>query len=107
MPIYEYHCNDCSRRSSLFIRSIGTALVPTCTHCGSGDVARLMSTFSRSRSVQDVHNSGGSSAPHDDPRNIGRNVESHFAKQGMALPGELRERIDSARDGQSPKSLPD
>ena len=45
MPIYEYRCNQCRRKSSHLFRSVSDTRQPACTHCGSADLARLMSTF--------------------------------------------------------------
>ncbi|MBI4312557.1 MAG: zinc ribbon domain-containing protein [Chloroflexi bacterium] len=45
MPIYEYRCNRCNRKSSHFFRSVSKAQAPACPHCSSSDVRRVMSTF--------------------------------------------------------------
>ena len=45
MPIYEYRCNQCNRKSSHLFRSFSDTHQPACTHCGSPDLVRLMSTF--------------------------------------------------------------
>ena len=45
MPIYEYRCGACRRRSSLFYQTFSAAerAEPRCEHCGSADVSRLVS----------------------------------------------------------------
>ncbi|MDZ4765952.1 MAG: zinc ribbon domain-containing protein [Chloroflexota bacterium] len=45
MPVYEYHCNHCTRKVSLFYKSYRDydAATKTCTHCGSPDLTRLIS----------------------------------------------------------------
>ena len=45
MPIYEYHCQDCRRRVSIFWRTISAAEegVPTCPRCGGTHLTRLVS----------------------------------------------------------------
>lgn len=45
MPIYEYRCNQCRRKSSHFFRSFTDAHAPACPHCASADTRRIMSTF--------------------------------------------------------------
>lgn len=45
MPIYEYRCNRCRRKSSHLFRSLSDTRQPVCAHCGSPDLVRLMSTF--------------------------------------------------------------
>ena len=45
MPIYEYRCGACRRRSSLYYQTFSAAerAEPRCEHCGSADVTRLVS----------------------------------------------------------------
>jgi putative FmdB family regulatory protein len=45
MPIYEYRCADCRRRSSHYFQtfSAAAAATPTCAHCGSANLQRLVS----------------------------------------------------------------
>ena len=55
MPIYEYRCNSCRRRVSLFVRGFAELRV-SCPDCGSTELNRLFSTFSvRAKSDQDVY----------------------------------------------------
>ncbi len=53
MPIYEYRCNQCRRKTSVLVRSFSTSSAPTCEACGSGDVSRVMSRFAYHRSESD------------------------------------------------------
>lgn len=50
MPIYEYRCGQCRRRSSHLFRSIASVGQPVCPHCGGANLIRLMSTFAFHRS---------------------------------------------------------
>jgi putative FmdB family regulatory protein len=43
MPIYEFRCNSCGKRVSLFFRSMSTDAAGVCDHCGSPDLSRLVS----------------------------------------------------------------
>lgn len=40
MPIFEYHCTNCNQSCELLIRG---ETVPTCPHCQSQQLSRLMS----------------------------------------------------------------
>ncbi len=52
MPIYEYRCNSCSRKASVFFRSIAVVESdPACPHCGERTLRRLMSRVWSSRST--------------------------------------------------------
>jgi len=44
MPIYEYLCDDCGKRSEVFRRSMNEAAV-ACSHCGSTRTRRAISQF--------------------------------------------------------------
>ncbi len=43
MPVYEYRCQNCWRKVSVFFRSFSDTKAPSCEHCGSTDLTRLMS----------------------------------------------------------------
>lgn len=54
MPIYEYHCQACGQKSTLFLRSFSTTVEPACSHCGSGSLERLISRVAVLHSGQDL-----------------------------------------------------
>jgi putative FmdB family regulatory protein len=43
MPIYEFSCNACKNRVSVFVRSMSSEVSGKCDRCGSGDLSRLIS----------------------------------------------------------------
>ncbi len=43
MPIYEYRCNDCRKKVSVFFRSFSTVADPKCPLCGGSNLDRLFS----------------------------------------------------------------
>ena len=45
MPIYEYHCNACGREFEVW-QKITEGPVGKCEHCGSAEVAKLISSTS-------------------------------------------------------------
>ena len=55
MPIYEYRCNGCRRKSSIYVKGFSGIADPVCPKCGSKDMARLFSTFSMVKTDQDVY----------------------------------------------------
>lgn len=111
MPIYEYRCQDCGGVSSFFVRAIGVEVTAVCAHCGSAAMARRMSAFATGKTAASVHEQFAPGSEHRspdyyrDPRNIGRNVEAAFQKYGMEMPPSVRDNIDAARQGESPKGL--
>ena len=44
MPIYEYRCEECGKRSTSLLPSYSSP-DPPCTHCGKPALRRLVSTF--------------------------------------------------------------
>jgi putative FmdB family regulatory protein len=44
MPIYEYACRSCEHRFEELVSSYGTLVA--CPQCTSGEVSKLLSTFS-------------------------------------------------------------
>ena len=110
MPIYEYRCSQCNQVSTIFVRNPKTELVPTCEHCSSTRMKRLISRLSRVKNDQQVMDALGMPGPAgsiEDPRQIGRCVEQRFEDYGMDLPEETREMIDAARDGELPDPVND
>jgi putative FmdB family regulatory protein len=109
MPIYEYTCGSCGRLTSVFVKSMGSEAKPTCGHCRSKKLSRAFSRFAYHRSEQRVLEEYGteprSMDEYKDPRQIGRWVERKFDEYGMELPGEAREMIDAAREGEFPKPV--
>ena len=113
MPIYEYRCQDCNKKSSFFVRSVNSEVNAVCEHCQSERMSRTISRVAHHRSMADIHErSGGPPGLGDpgldyysDPRNIGRGVEESFERFGVDMPDSVRETIDSARDGQLPEGV--
>lgn len=52
MPIYEYRCNDCKKKVSILFLSFSSVQEPTCSHCGSKNLTRLISRFAVHRSEE-------------------------------------------------------
>lgn len=54
MPIYEYWCNSCQRKISLYRREFFLPS-PRCPHCGCDKPTRLFSTFSMLETDKDAY----------------------------------------------------
>ena len=46
MPLYEYRCNDCQQLTSVLVRTPSANKQPTCDHCQSAKMEKLISKFS-------------------------------------------------------------
>ena len=113
MPIYEFICNKCHRKSSFLTRGVSTHITLKCSFCGSTDLFRVISSFAYHKSLKTVWEESGemTSNPspdyYKDPRNIGRWVEKKFRDMGQELPSQIQEKIKSAREGVLPEPLKD
>jgi putative FmdB family regulatory protein len=58
VPIYEYRCEGCGKRSSALLGSYASA-DPACPHCGKQTLQRLVSSFATVRSDGGDDFSGG------------------------------------------------
>ncbi|MSQ25804.1 MAG: zinc ribbon domain-containing protein [Dehalococcoidia bacterium] len=45
MPVYEYRCAACRKKSSVWVRSASASVSPACPHCQGTQLTRLFSTF--------------------------------------------------------------
>jgi putative FmdB family regulatory protein len=52
MPIYEYRCRDCGKRSTVLVLSPQSATPPQCKQCHSTKVERMMSRFAAPKSEE-------------------------------------------------------
>jgi len=112
MPVYEFFCPNCRKKSSLLVRS-SSSFKPKCSICGSTDVARVISTFAYHKSLSTMYEDSGepgnfeSPNYYKDPRNIGRWAEKKFKDMGMEVPGEIKQKIQAAREGELPEPVKD
>ncbi len=115
MPIYEYRCQKCRRRFSLFWRSfsqIDTERV-TCKHCGSDSVKRLVSRVrvlrsedSRMEDMADPSAWGG--FDENDPKSMGRfmrKMVNEMGDEAGAMEPGFGEVIDRLESGQDPEQI--
>lgn len=115
MPIYEYRCQNCQRRFSVFWRtfsSVDDAKV-ICKRCGSSDVLRLVSKVrvlksedSRLENLADP--SGWGDFDENDPKSMGRfmrKMMSEMGEEAGELGPEFEEVVDRLEAGQDPEAI--
>jgi len=111
MPIYEYRCQDCRRRISLFFRSFEEIETnPICPRCGGTRLTRLISRISVVRSeesrIDDMADpSMLSDLDENDPKSIARWMRKMGAEAGEEMPAEFGEVVDRLESGQSPEQI--
>ena len=52
MPLCEFDCAGCGRRSSLLVRGASPGVTPACPHCGGTDLRRAVTGFAFRKSLQ-------------------------------------------------------
>ncbi len=106
MPIYEYRCRQCGKRTTRLVLSISAAPQETCAHCQSPDMERLLSRFASPKSeearleaLSDPSNLGG--LDENDPQSMARFMK----KMGQEMGEDLGDDLDAAMED-GPSSLP-
>jgi putative FmdB family regulatory protein len=119
MPTYEYRCNACQRKVTLKYKTYADydAATPTCTHCGSTDLTRLISRVAIQRSITSrlmaggwEDNEGGGDAALDDlenadPRTLGRVLREMSSEMGEDMGPEFDEVMGRLEHGESPDEI--
>lgn len=104
MPIYEYVCRTCKKRSSQLVLNYRLALLPPCSHCGSHDMDRIMSRFAALKSEEARLESLTESTDLDrldegDPESMARFMQKMKNEMGDDLGDEMDD-MGSMLDGE-------
>ena len=100
MPIYEYLCLDCRKRSSILLLSRSTLSSLACTHCQSARLERLLSRFAspksdeaRMESMADGDTLAG--LDEQDPASMERLMKHMGNEMGEDFGDDMAQAIDS------------
>lgn len=109
MPIYEYRCGDCKRRDSHFFQTFSSAAnaIPTCSHCGSANLSRLVSRVFQLKSedarLDDLADpSMFGDVDENDPRSVARWARKMGDEMGEDLGDDWKEMVDRLEAGEDP-----
>lgn len=111
MPYYEYRCNNCRRFVRLFYTySEYDSASPTCPHCESTDLKRLISRVALAKSEDSRIDALDpdqmlSGIDEDDPRSLGRAMRRMSQEMGEDLGDEFDEVVGRLEAGESPESI--
>ncbi len=112
MPIYEYFCQDCRKRVSVFFPSMATARDEDarCPHCGGAHLRRLVSRVFTLRSEESRLESLADSSlmaglENEDPRALAHFMRQMSDEMGEPLDPEMTEVIDRLEAGESPEAI--
>ena len=111
MPYYEYRCQDCRRKVRYFFTyEEYDSAEPTCTHCGSSEVRRLIGRVALAKSEESRLDSMDpetmmSGLDEEDPRSLGRFMRKMSQEMGEDLGDEFDEVVGRLESGESPESI--
>jgi putative FmdB family regulatory protein len=104
MPIYEYRCRDCRRKSAFVTLSVGAAYEAVCQHCGSRAMDKLVSRVAIGRSEESrmdslADPSALAGLDENDPKSMARWMKKMGQEMGEDAGENFEEDIDQAMAG--------
>jgi putative FmdB family regulatory protein len=112
MPIYEYRCNDCRKRVTVYWRSFSEVeTAPArCPACNGTDLTRLISRVAVLRSEESrleglADPSSLAGLDENDPQNMARWMRKMSHEMGEDLGPEFGEVVDRLEAGESPEEI--
>jgi len=106
MPIYEYRCEACKRRTSVFVRSISSPVRAACEHCGSKKLTRLISRVAVHRGSSSLDDdSAFDDIDEHDPRQMARLMRQMGEEAGEEMGPEFDEMVSRLEAGEDPESV--
>jgi putative FmdB family regulatory protein len=109
MPVYEYRCSACRRRTSAFFLTFAEVRAPACPRCGQ-PMQKLVSLFSTVKSEETRSDELGDPAmfgdlDENDPRSVARWARRMGKELGEDLGPEFDEMVDAVERGEDPAAM--
>ena len=103
MPIYEYRCADCRKKTTIVTLSVNEAVDPVCSHCRGRRMTKLVSRFavpksgeSRLESLADPAALAG--LDEKDPMSVARWMRKMGREMGEESGEDLDQGLDQAME---------
>jgi putative FmdB family regulatory protein len=115
MPTYDFRCQDCLKKFSIFLsyQEYDKADIH-CSHCGSANVQRKIGKIRIARSEEsrlDAFPDTPMPSMGNNPQDMGRMMRQMSQEVGEPMPDEFNEVVGRLERGESPdsieKSMPD
>ena len=104
MPLHEFLCLDCEKRSTVLVLNLANQGSATCSHCASARVERILSRFASPKSEEarlealaDPSNLAG--LDENDPQSMARFMKTMGEEMGEDLGDEFSEAMESEESG--------
>jgi len=98
MPIFEYKCSNCSKRFSALVGVLASARQPACPQCGSNNLEKQVSRFTRLRSEDETMDSLADESTFGDIENDPKAMRKWVKEMGKAMDEDLEEDFDAAME---------
>ena len=111
MPYYDYRCQDCGRRLRYFFTyEEYDSAEPSCKHCGSSQVRRLIGRVALAKSEESRLDSMDpdkmmAGLDEEDPRSLGRFMRKMSQEMGEDLGDDFNEVVGRLESGESPEAI--
>jgi putative FmdB family regulatory protein len=112
MPVYEYRCGSCRRRSSKLFRTFAEVATPQCPYCGAApeQMTKLISRVAvmkseEARLEQLADPSMFADVDENDPRSVARWARKLGESMGDDLPEDYGEMVDQLESGETPDDV--
>ena len=107
MPIYEYRCLACKKRTSVFVRNVSTPVKgAACEHCGAKKLERVFSrVVVRRGGVNLDDESSFDNIDENDPRQMARLMRQMGEEAGEPMDAETEEMISRLESGEDPEAV--
>ena len=104
MPIYEFRCTDCGRKTTVLTLRVSEQVEPKCERCGSTKLTRLMSRFALVRSEDDrmddlADPSSLGDLDENDPKSMARWMRKMGKELGEDAGDDFDEMVDELEAG--------
>lgn len=103
MPIYEYRCSACGKKTTVLTLSVKAEVEPKCRYCGGTDLTKLVSRVavrrseeSRLENLADPSSLGG--LDENDPKSVARWMKKMGKEMGEETGEDFDEEVDRAME---------
>ncbi len=107
MPVYEYRCTRCRKKSAVLVRASPNPVQPVCEHCGGASLVRLFSTFAVHRAADsagdDFDDRAFAGVDESDPRAMAQALGKMGGDMREEMGPEFGEMIDQMEHGEMPE----
>lgn len=102
VPIYEFRCLACRKRTSVFVRSVTSPVRAACEHCGSRKLARMISRVAVHLGAINLDDPSNMDFDENDPKAMARWARQMGDELGEDMGPEFDDMVGRMERGESP-----